>query len=173
MKHQLHKKVGVLLKEYAKQNGFEAILDSACEDNSKRHVSLFSSAKSHKIETRLCCVDAMLLKDGKVAVVIEIEETGFLPTKICGKYLTTALSRAYNREGKLIVMKEKSVNFIQILDTSSLAPSSRKPKQFENIKEAINNNPYGCVKSYDVVYINKEKDSGNLKKKLYDILMDI
>ncbi|GBU25357.1 hypothetical protein R83H12_02000 [Fibrobacteria bacterium R8-3-H12] len=165
--HPLHKAVGDILEEFAKNNNLETRLDRAC--GGTKNVPLFSGAKANA--TRLCCVDAMLLKNKEITVVIEIEESNIKPTQICGKYLTTALSTEYNyKDNEHIDIKKNSVCFIQILDTSSLKPNSKKDMQFQNIKSRIKNNLCGCVKSYDLIYINLKKDHNNLKKELTAIL---
>jgi len=168
--HPLHKAVGELLNKYAEKNGLDPRLDPACSNNksSKQHIPLFLSSKS--LATRLCCVDAMLLKNGKIAVVIEIEESNIKPTQICGKYLTTALSSVYHHknEPKPIIMEKNSVNFIQVLDISS----PHKKEQAENIEVAIDGKGYGCIKRYDIIHINK-KEKGyikDLENKLYVVL---
>ncbi|MDR3001894.1 MAG: hypothetical protein LBU89_11595 [Fibromonadaceae bacterium] len=168
-KHPLHEKVGDFLKKFAKKNDFEIRLDPACDPKGGQHIPLFCGPKA--LTTRLCCVDAMLLKDGKVAVVIEIEESNIKPTQICGKYLTTALSSIYNHENDgEIFLKPKSVNFIQILDTSS----PHKKLQFENIKDMIESNlgSRGSIKKYDIIGIDweKEKNNSKLENDLYNIL---
>jgi hypothetical protein len=37
-------------------------------------------------ESAMCKVDAMIVKKGRIEVVVEIEESGFSPTKIFGKF---------------------------------------------------------------------------------------
>ena len=167
----LHKTVGDLLKEFAeknKQNGFKERLDPAC--GGEQYISLFFDPSIKALETRLCCVDAMLLKNDKIAAIIEIEESDIKPTQICGKYLTTALSKAYShtKTNEHIIMEEHSIDFIQILDISS----PHKKKQAENIEKAIRSNLCGCVKKYDVICINweEEGDSDKLEAELYKIL---
>ena len=168
MAHPLHEKVGDLLKDFAKENGFIVRLDKAC--GGEQYIPLFLDSKSNA--TCLCNVDAVLLKEvngnKEVVAVIEIEESGFIPTKICGKFLTTALSNQYDhRNDGNIILKPNSVKFIQIVDTSSLEPNSVKPEQLRNIEELIKNDYLcGCVRSYDIILV----DYNNLKNKLDTIL---
>jgi hypothetical protein len=103
---------------------------------------------------------------------MEIEESGIKPAKICGKYLTTALSSQYNYKDKeLIKIEKKSVIFIQVLGIRSSKPDGRK-EQFSYIENEIRNNLCGCIKEYDIITIdmNNEKDSDNLRNELYRIL---
>jgi hypothetical protein len=172
LKHPLHKAVGGLLNKIAKPN-LEAVLDEACDNGDagkKQHISLFSGSKAR--ETCLCCVDAMLLKKGKIAVVIEIEESNIKPTQICGKYLTTALSRKYDGADTEKITDIEKIDFIQILDTSKLEEGTHKIEQFKNIEDRIKSNLCGCVKNYDIIFVNKNDndDLNSLEKKLRDIL---
>jgi hypothetical protein len=129
MIHILHEKIGREIS--SKIDG--VLLDSACGGS---HVlPLFkSTAKSNK--TEFCDVDILILKDNEVKVIIEIEEANIKPTQICGKYLTSALSRYYIYEDKVIPMA-KDVLFIQVLDTVKLKPTSSKIAQWKNIEEEI------------------------------------
>jgi hypothetical protein len=171
VEHPLHKVVGELLEEFAKKNNFLARLDDACGGD--QHIPLFLDSKSN--ENSLCKVDAMLLKkvnDKKeVVAVIEIEESGFIPTKICGKYLTTALSTLYDHEKDgSIVLKPKSIKFIQIVDTSSLESNSDIPEKLRKIGDSIQNNYLcGCVGSYDILLVNYN----DLKDRLGTILNEV
>lgn len=171
-KHPLHKVVGDLLKEFAEKNNYEAIRAPECGGD--KNIPLFREKKSNDQE--MCNVDAILLKDNKVVVVIEIEESNIKPTHICGKYLATALSKRYipNTESNAIELDNKSVNFIQILDTKSLKQASKKPIQFNNIKEDLKRNLCGCIKNYEIISINSSEEGYNavLKKNLYEVLRD-
>jgi hypothetical protein len=169
-KHPLHKAVGNLLKEFADKHKLETRLDPACGINKsgKQHIPLFLGAKSSS--TRLCCVDAMLLKNGEVAAVIEIEESNIKPTQICGKYMTTALSKKYIHKNESLDMKD--ISFIQILDIGS----PRKREQAENINSLTQKDfRCGCVKNYHLICVDWEEhhDMECLKNKLYKILRGI
>ena len=134
MNHKLHKTIGKIIKENF-SDGFELILDRAC--GGVHNIPLFSSKKK-AWETELCNVDILIIKNGKVKVIFEIEESNVKPTQICGKYLTSALASYFiYRDSKACGM-DKSVLFIQILDTSKLRiDKTKKTKQWENIEKAI------------------------------------
>jgi hypothetical protein len=182
--HSLHEAVGDLLKKYADKNdNLKATLDHDCgtNKNGEQKIPLFLGIKSN--ETHLCCVDALLLKNDDVVAVIEIEEadkeeSGFKPSLICGKYLTTALSEQYIHENESDIYIMKDINFIQIvLDKSQNKLDSRKPEQYKNIENAIKEKTlkgnFGCIKTYDLILIPANwKDNPDifLKKKLYGIL---
>ncbi len=135
MEHQLHKIVG----EFINSDKFPDCMikkDPACGGN--HNVPLFYSRnKSNK--TEYCDVDLLILKDNKIRVIIEIEETAARPTQVCGKFLTSALSSYFihkSENNTPIAMSDK-VTFIQILK----APQSKKssiPTQWKNLEDSVN-----------------------------------
>jgi len=166
--HPLHKKVGEQLLGL-KLIGQRPILDEACDNSSngkKQQISLFVHKKN--LESRLCKVDAIIVQqennNDTVKIIIEIEESGFNPTKICGKYLTSAIANKYiDSNGKTIVIPENSVLFIQIVDLPKLVrekENSKKRKQLEIIRDEINKNKIGCIKQYELIFMdrNNQKD---------------
>jgi hypothetical protein len=95
------------------------IRDKACGGN--QWIPLFlSDAKSRK--TELCNVDLLVLKDNKIRLIVEIEESNVKPTQVCGKFLCSALSRYYihEAEGNIPVEMGANVAFIQVVDTCDL-----------------------------------------------------
>jgi len=137
MKHPLHKIVGECIGSHKLPN-CEIIKDPAC--GGEQNVPLFCSEdKSNK--TEYCNVDLLILRDDKIRVVIEIEETDIKPTQICGKFLTSALSRYFIHECKnnVPVGMSDSVFFIQILNTSRLKEGTVKPDQWINLERSIMN----------------------------------
>ena len=115
----------------------QLIRDEACGGDQR--IPLFlSKEKSRK--TEYCDVDLLVLKDGKIRIIVEIEESHVDPTQVCGKYLTAALARYYihgTRNDEPLEMHD-SVTFIQILDSSKLkADKTSKFVQWENLEHSI------------------------------------
>lgn len=81
----------------------------------------------------------MILKNHKIRVIIEIEETDIKPTQICGKFLTSALSRYFihESENNIPIGMSDSVSFIQILNTARLKAGAAKIEQWENLEKSI------------------------------------
>jgi len=179
--HQLHKKVGELLKKIAEENDFDLRLDEACEDiqcKKKQQIPLFLDKKGR--ENNFCKVDAMLLEGKEIAVVIEIEESKDDPTIIFGKYLTTAMSDCYIRGKDDIKIANKSVRFIQIIDTKNQnEPKTKMKEKYLLIEKKINENLYGCVKSYKIICVNgkrikeNDEDFKKFQKDLTDTLKEV
>ena len=141
MQHPLHKIVGEIVEECIDSNEFpncKIIKDPAC--GGQQNIPLFCSEKKSNA-TEYCNVDLLILKDNRIRVIIEIEETDVKPTQICGKFLTSALSSYLIHKpvnSKPISMGE-SVLFIQILDALKVKEKGHKIEQWKNIQKSIRN----------------------------------
>lgn len=135
----LHQYIASIFNEIVEKNNFlgcELILDRAC--SGYQSIPLFCSiSKSNK--TEYCNVDILILKNEKIKVLVEIDVSKIIPTQICGKFLTSALSICYIHKNKsnCIIEMDDSVAFIQVVDTSSLDQKSKKYIQFNNIEKSI------------------------------------
>lgn len=92
--------------------------------------------------TEICNVDAIIIRNNKIKIVIEIEESNVKPTQILGKMMATALSKYYihNNDFNEPIEMDNEMCFIQILDTSKLKKElSSKPNQWINIRDTILN----------------------------------
>ena len=133
--HPLHKIVGQCIDSH-KFPDCKIIKDPAC--GGQQNVPLFCSEDKSN-ETEYCNVDLLILKDNKIRVIIEIEETDVTPIKICGKFLTSALSRYFihESENNIPIGMSDSVLFVQILNISQLKEETAKPNQWENLEKSI------------------------------------
>jgi len=153
MEHPLHKIIG----ECINSNEFlncKIIKDPAC--GGQQNVPLFCSKDKSK-ETEYCNVDLLMIKDNKIRVIIEIEETDVKPTQICGKFLTSAFSYYYihDSENNTPIGMSDSVLFIQILNTSQLKEKTSKIKQWRNLEKSIKNIlPINKIRKYKLLYGN-------------------
>ena len=135
--HKLHEVVGHLI-EGSLSPDYRLIRDMAC--GGTQQIPLFcSEVKSN--ETEYCNVDLLVIRDGTIRVIVEIEESDVKPTQICGKFLTSALSRYYihESENNVPIGMHDFVAFIQVLDTSKLKKEAAKFEQFQNLERSINN----------------------------------
>jgi hypothetical protein len=135
-----HKKVGQILQDALPvDSDLTLLLDPAC--GGIQHIPLFCDSKKSRA-SEFCNVDALVLKDDKIKMIIEIEESNVKPTQICGKFLTSALAKYYIHESKgdkPVEMGDK-VFFIQILDSSKLAKGkTKKVDQWKKLEASINN----------------------------------
>ena len=130
MIHNLHRIIGKILTTAFSE--LEVFKDPACGGN--KLVSLFCSKKKSGM-TKYADVDIAIIKDGKVRVIVEIEESERNPVHVFGKFLASALSSYLIKE---YPVELDSVLFIQIMDTSNLkAKRTSKLKQFKSIEKSI------------------------------------
>jgi hypothetical protein len=134
--HPLHFAVAEAIERQLEGSG-ELIRDPACGGN--QQLPLFVGPRKGR-DTRMCCVDLLVLSSGKVRAIVEIEESGFLPTKICGKLLQAALATHFIHVSRpeAAVSYGDEVLFVQVLDGSKfLKPRTRKDAQAELIEREI------------------------------------
>jgi hypothetical protein len=81
----------------------------------------------------------MLVKNEKVRFILEIEETGLTPTKICGKFLTSALSTHFIHDilSNAAFAMDTNVTFAQVIDAKNLEPRTKKIRQGESLERSI------------------------------------
>lgn len=164
--HPLHKIIADCIDELQFPN-CKIIRDTAC--GGRIHIPLFYSYIKSR-ETQYCNVDLLILKDEKIRVIIEIEESDRKPTQICGKFLTSALSNCFIHKKYDKIKMEKPISFIQILDVKSLKQDkTKKIKQGEILEKSINNIlpiSTSAITEYRSFYV-KHEDFKNRKSNNY------
>lgn len=113
------------------------IRDKAC--GGEQRIPLFYNSEKSR-ETEYCNVDLLVLKENKIRMIVEIEESNVKPTQICGKFLTSALASHYihNSRSNEPIEMDDNVTFIQIVDTSKLVKDkTAKFKQWKALEESI------------------------------------
>jgi hypothetical protein len=137
MHHPLHFAVAEALQRRLAGRG-ELIRDTAC--GGSQHLPLFVGP-TKGFDTRLCDVDLIIISENQVRVIVEIEESGFLPTKICGKFLQSAIAThlIHNSRPVRTLPYGKQVLFVQVLDGSKIRmQGTRKVLQSQLIERKIN-----------------------------------
>jgi hypothetical protein len=128
----LHEKIGNLISNYI-ENKDDLLKDPAC--GGEQHIPLFhNQAKSRAAE--YCNVDLAIIKNKKIKIIIEIEESNVKPTQICGKFLTSALSKYYIHQNENYPL-DPNVTFIQIVDDSKLQEDTQKYTQLKALQQSI------------------------------------
>jgi hypothetical protein len=111
-------------------------------------------------------VDLLVLQSGTVRAIVEIEESGFLPTKICGKFLQAALATHFIHDSRsaATIPYADEVVFIQVLDGSKcLKPGTRKDSQAKLIEQQIKDIlPLRGITAYRLVFISGKGDKQGL-----------
>jgi hypothetical protein len=115
----------------------------------------------------MCCVDLLIISAGQVRAIVEIEESGFLPTKICGKFLQAALSDHFIHDTRreLTLPYAPHVLFVQVLDGSKcLKPGTRKDTQAKlielHIREML---PLRALTDYRLFFVLGPSDQSGLE----------
>ncbi len=175
MRHQLHEIIAdcVSADEFP---DYKIIKSQDC--GGCQHVPLFClEGKSRK--TRYCMVDMLMMKDDKIRVIIEIEESNVKPVQICGKFLASALASYYihRSENNTPVGMSDSVLFVQILDASKLEENTSKKDQWESLEKSIDNIlPIGKIRKYKLFCGNLselESREGNKCPKLISYMREV
>jgi hypothetical protein len=157
--HPLHKLIGDEVSKVSDPDRkITVVLDPAC--GGSNNIPLFASEDKAN-STEYCDVDILIIKDDKIKVIIEIEEANVKPTQVCGKLLTSALSKCYIHKqfnNKPIWMDE-SVSFIQVLDITKLKENSSKPEQWDSLAVSIQSVlplKKSNIKNYKLFYEKKD-----------------
>jgi len=167
MKHPLH----ILITEFIENNltdlwssKVRLIKDQAC--GGKQQIPLFlNETKSRK--TELCKVDLAIVKDNYIEALVEID-TKIIPTQICGKFLTSALSSFYIHRTEIKpIPLSNNVLFVQILDSEFRGlvqkDLSAKIEQGKNIEMAIQGLTEKMnlnIKEYKLFWATKDNFNG-------------
>ncbi len=134
-RHSIHVAVAQAIRK-TKPRQLTLLEDEACGGNQR--IPLFkASSKSRKNE--FCNVDLLILKNNKVKVIVEIEESNVKPTQIGGKFMTSALSNSYIHEpSNEPVEMDDSVIFVQVVDTANLNKGkTSKLEQWKALEDSI------------------------------------
>ncbi len=83
MDHALHRTIGKIIKDHFSSRPFAVLLDRACKDmqEERQNIPLFFLGKKSRA-TEICDVDILILKNGKIKAIFEIEESDKRPNQI-------------------------------------------------------------------------------------------
>ncbi len=147
MPHRLHEVISDLAAEVMPPH-CTLVKDPACRGNQR--IPLFCSDR-RSLETKYCDVDLLVLKDNRIRLIVEIEESNVKPTQIAGKFLTAALASHFihDQHGVTAIPKDLRLAFFQFVDTTRLKVKSVKRKQWSNIECSIRSIlPLGGIVEY-------------------------
>jgi hypothetical protein len=159
--HMLHKQVAETIFKVGAKHSYNVIVDTDCifpnYNGIAQHLPFFISYRPAR-ESEVSNVDIVLIKDEKIKLVCEIEESGYIPTKIFGKLFSTASAKICRLKNstkhKYYELDDNSV-FIQVISTTGLDELSLKEKQGQLIENEINNNLKtinSWIKKYRLIY---------------------
>lgn len=140
--HVFHETIGNLIvpssvkpKDFPKSDSLEIWKDSACKDDG--HLIYLYSTATTGAAIELCNVDMLIEVGGKARVIIEIEESDFVPVHIFGKFFASAFSDRYKAKGSTLKPFAFPLLFVHILKPLVHKPNSRKPIQWDHIAASI------------------------------------
>ncbi len=143
MPHLLHKRVAETIFDIAKKHSFDVIVDKDCKFSTYQGINQqlpFYLSYRPARESAVSKVDVILIKNDKVKLVCEIEESGFSPTKIFGKLFSTAFAKTCRLKDKtkhnFYALDDNSF-FIQVISTANFKTRSLKEKQGQLIENEI------------------------------------
>jgi trans-aconitate methyltransferase len=147
--HPLHRLIGEIVSQVHVTNA-EVVLDMACGGQQK--VQLFCS-EERSFQSCLCHVDAAILFNDRLKVIIEIEESDIRPVHLCGKVFVTALATHFIHRTKCRQMAD-NVSFIQVIDTSNKSENASKLPQCRFLESRIQNLLHSASINmrYDIFY---------------------
>lgn len=135
-------------------------------------VSLFCSKNKSRI-TKYADIDIAIIRDGKLRVIVEIEESRRHLSHVFGKFFMSVIS-AYLIKDHAVELD--SVLFIQIIDTSKLKAKSLKLRRFEGIEKSIQSIiplKNSKITEYRLLCGNIEDfESGDLREELIDCIQN-
>lgn len=162
--HPLHIAVANTIQRFLDKST-ELIRDPAC--GGAQHLPLFVG-KHRARHTRMCCVDLLIISSGQVRAIVEIEESGFPPTKICGKFFQAALADHFihDMQSEVALPYGPEALFVQVLDGSKcLRPGTRKDVQAQLIEKLIHSMlPMRSLKDYRLFFVSGPDDHSGLDK---------
>ncbi len=163
-KHPLHLAVAKAIAQRLPSH-IQHLRDPAC--GGEQYLPLFVGTEKSRA-TRMCCVDLLILASGQVRGIVEIEESGFHPTKLCGKFLQAALAECFihDNQGKSPLPYAKNVFFLQVLDGSKcLKPGTGKDAQGAIIEQEIRRLlPLRGITDYRLFFVYGKDDQAGLNK---------
>jgi hypothetical protein len=159
MLHKLHLAVANKLSHLFEGTSHELLKDPAC--GGEQLLPLFIG-EFKSLANQMCCVDLLVLQAGKVRAIIEIEESGFLPLKPCGKFLQAVLATHFinDSQGNTVIPYAEKVLFVQIFDGSTFNMyKTQKKVQAELIEKEIQKKlPLGGITDYRLFALDGPDD---------------
>lgn len=130
--YEIHKAIGDILRNLSISDA-EVMLDSACGGTGQIRLYGVDSGCGSRC---IAYVDAAIVLEKEIKVVIEIDFSNVRPVALCGKVLGTAISNHFKRKKHRIPLSD-SMLFIQVVQHATDKPQSRKLEQCRYLEAEI------------------------------------
>lgn len=160
MDHPLHLAVAEAIAK-ALPPDFVLRKDPAC--GGAQQLPLFVGPRKAR-DTRMCCVDLLVMRGCEVYAIVEIEESSFDPTQICGKFFQAAVASFYMHDSEPCPVRyADDVRFLQVVDSSRFPDRSEKKRQGRQIVGTIRKRFRGMpFADYSLCFVKGPHDARNL-----------
>jgi hypothetical protein len=134
--YEQHKAVGEVLRSIEYPNT-EVLLDAACGGKGAQ-IRLYGDELAGR-NSSLAYIDAALVVNGEIKVVVEIEYSTVRPLYLCGKVFATALSSYHSREKVRIPLADEMmfVQVIQFLEEQSERQPRKRAKRTSRLPQCV------------------------------------
>ncbi len=176
MPHTFHELIAEIVAG-AKFPSCEVLLGSDCGGKQKLplYTTPIPSDEAKHTEADMLVLRTVGPRGSKVRVIIEIEESGFTPVKVFGKFAASATASYFiPRSGEPPVEFDDPTVFVQVLDTASMkAEETAKFRQFDALTSTIDSLlplTGSRVAQYKLFYGAEADFRGKLGENLVDYL---
>ena len=156
--HPLRDAVAAILEKRLSELSDESV-ELVKADHSEARIPLYFVDETGRTAS-YCNVDLLILKDDRIKIILEIDEAGVDPIRICGNYLTSTFSQFHfhrERDGGRRVAMGDSVAFFQIINAPRLG--AYEDDRLIAIEKAIRSNSTrdSQITEYQI-FLGKTKD---------------
>ena len=138
--HQLHARIGSIIKTAVRNHSdCQVILDAACTTKGKgQQISLYADTKDSSIN--VVRVDAAIIKHNKVIAIVEIEESGRIPSRLYAKFFSAYSCNKYMRGTDELSLSER-LRYCQVYSAAKFEENTSRLRNWaynaENIKKFL------------------------------------
>lgn len=172
MRENIHKTLPAVLSSLF-QNPPTSHVVLAPECGGRHRIRLFAPGPKSRA-SNYCWPDVAIIQNGESRIILEIEQTGIVsPAKVWGKVMPVApCTYLCNEElGIHPVSISRETTLVQVVNTASLQPATRKLLQYGNLEGHIRDMlPLGCIVRYFLIPIVAD-GAPPFETAKYDILL--
>jgi len=168
--HPLHKYIAKIVSAEFKDSKISCDSECYVRKIDKNLNSLCYEKDREKSE--FSQADMIILKDNKIKVIIEIEDSNVTPNQACGKVLAAALARyCFPKRGEAHKGISNSVLFIQVLNKDKMKSKGNKKHQLKLLEKAIDDKiKFSKIKEYKLYSFSTKDHCHKMIKEIREFL---